>query len=292
MGDYLTLFGLVRDGWWGLYITDDKKVTNIKTTEEYRDMLEWLHLCYEEDLLDPEFFSMDDATYKAKVNDGAGGLVTGYRLNDGGWDNAIDIYSFMLNEEAKYPLSLPAARPGVYLTETNEHKEASMRMLNYMLEYDVLRDFYHGPRDSELQGWRINADGLTETYSNADAVSEKFQLASAGFFFYTGQWYSDNYVLKPKVAEKIGYENQIKEAGNYMKYTPAYLGRVETTQEQNEKLNLINTDMDTAEEEFMIKFIKEGVTDASWEEYVNIIEDMDLAYKLQVYQEGIDALGL
>ena len=28
------------------------------------------------------------------------------------------------------------------------------------------------------------------------------------------------------------------------------------------------------------------------EPYVSIIEDMDLAYKLQVYQEGIDALGL
>ena len=74
------LFGLPCDPDKWIYIDDDKKVQFLATQDGFRDCMEWLHMLYEEGLVDPEIVSQDFNTVETKLKEGNVGFFTAWRL--------------------------------------------------------------------------------------------------------------------------------------------------------------------------------------------------------------------
>ncbi len=65
----LPMFGIPCDPDKWIYIDDNKQVQLTPTQEGFRDCMEWLHMLFEEDLLDPEIVSQDINTIEIYIDD-------------------------------------------------------------------------------------------------------------------------------------------------------------------------------------------------------------------------------
>ena len=85
----LPLFGLPCDPDKWIYIDDDKKVQFLATQDGFRDCMEWLHMLYEEGLVDPEIVSQDFNTVETKLKEGNVGFFTAWRLLAMAYDDGV-----------------------------------------------------------------------------------------------------------------------------------------------------------------------------------------------------------
>ena len=82
----------------------------------------------------------------------------------------------------------------------------------------------------------------------------------------------------------------IAEAGGVQKYSNSLLSLVKLSAEDREEMGYVQTEAKAAMDEYIAIFVKEGVTDESWNAYVKIFEDMGCDKFVKLYQEGLDQL--
>ena len=80
--------------------------------------------------------------------------------------------------------------------------------------------------------------------------------------------------------------------GLIQKYSNDYLRLAPLTSEQLQSNALLETDINNAVVENMATFVTEGVTDESWEKFVNMFEGMGVSDYIQMYQDAIDTMEL
>jgi len=296
LNEALNLFGFPNSGSNFLWINNDKQVEFIPTADNYRTYLEWLHQLYAEELLDLEVFSQDANTFRAKINAGQVGVFSANNLV--GLESQRGVSDLWYTEDSRWGWSLSvSSNDGAYITSTNKYPEASMRLFNYMLEWENQESFYNGPKDDPECGWKYSDDGTMIFYDSktGDAKNvdvNRFSNSALCFVF------PEQYVAQYELSENIGaqeryhYEDVMKTSGNIVKYSWHYLNMVKFDPETTEKIALIRTDMNTAIDEYRTNFIRDGVTDESWAEYCKVIEDMDIDFIVQNYQNGLDNLNV
>ena len=292
---YMQLFGLPVNGKDWLRITDDEQIEFIPTTDEYREGLEWFHTLYEENLLDPEMFSMDVNTIKAKLNTGTAGFSAAYRIETMGlgdvWTNQSELW-VPDSEKIKIRRAVDLASPSVYVTKSNEHVEATMRFLDAMLDTEIMWTFFYGPKDAEVKGWHYE-DGKVKNHNNdPKSIVVLPCLDVNAFIFAPSVYYNENVVQPAYNIEKFEINAIYEEAGLLDENAYNLLNLVVLSSDQNQEITLLKSEMDSTVLEYTAKFIKEGVTDDSWNAYVAIFKDMGAEKYVQMYQEGYDNLSL
>ena len=145
----LPLFGIPCDPTKWIYIDDNRQVQFTATQNGFRECMEWLNLCYEENLVDAEMLSQDVHTLETKLANGNVGFFLGWRLIASGWDEGVakDAVFWMPDTETtncyRY---LEVAKPGAFITTSNENVEATMRWLDAMLETEMMFSLYYGEK--------------------------------------------------------------------------------------------------------------------------------------------------
>lgn len=71
-----------------------------------------------------------------------------------------------------------------------------------------------------------------------------------------------------------------------------YLNLAPLTSEQLQSVTLKETDIDNAVWENVNRFIKDGVTDDSWDAFVETINGMNVDEYTKMYQDAIDTMDL
>lgn len=112
------------------------------------------------------------------------------------------------------------------------------------------------------------------------------------FNFVPGNYYQENYAMTVDWIDKTGYCDSYEEAGVIEQYSKDYLARVKFSNEEDEELTRQYLDINTYTEEHWVTFIREGVTDDSWNAFVAGYESMNVADFVQKYQAGIDTMDL
>ena len=92
--------------------------------------------------------------------------------------------------------------------------------------------------------------------------------------------------------EKTEYCQTYEEAGVLQKYSNNYLSLAPLTSDQLQSNALLETDINNAVVENMATFVTEGVTDESWEKFVNMFDGMGVSDYIQMYQDAIDTMEL
>ena len=65
------------------------------------------------------------------------------------------------------------------------------------------------------------------------------------------------------------------------------------TSEQKAEKALVETDLDKAMNEYMSRFISDGVTDDNWNAFMDVLKGMNLQERyVKMYQEGLAKLDI
>lgn len=286
---YLPLFGLpVGDKW--IHITDDQQIEFIPTTQNFRTAMETLNLWYKEGLMDPGVLSQDGNTYNSKLQEGNVGFLVGWRLTKMGREILEQDAVLYTPEYATLSRTLQLANDGAYLTITNEHVEESLRWLDALLEKETMYSLYYGAYDETMtqNGWVYLEDGRITTFSTGSSVTKDY-LDCNTLFFAPSNWVAKNVKMAAQYEEKAGYSHIYEDAGIVQKYSNKLLTMMGLTAEQLQQITLIETDVNNAVYEHIVKFMTEGVTDKNWEEFVKIFDKMKIEEKyVKVYQDAAD----
>ena len=239
-------------------------------------------------MLDKEAISQDNNTFKAKVSEGNVGFFTEYRLTGAFAGSTVhDTHVLWIpdKEETLMSEALPVARNRVFVSCTNEYVPQTMRWLDAQLEDEMLWSLYLGEQGAEKGGWNYNEQGKIVPTASAETMN---YLGVNGFLFAPIEYFMEHYDTQGAVADKYASCLAYADAGLVQTYSNTYLGEVKFNKEEADKLNRIQTDIDTAVKEYMASAIINGVTDDSWKEFQKILEDIGINEVLKLYQDGIN----
>ena len=291
----LPLFGIPCDPDKWIYIDNDRQVQFAATQDGFRECMEWLNMCYTEGLVDAELLSQDLNTIETKLAGGNVGFFTAWRLIAMAWDEGVakDAVFWMPDTEAtscyRY---LEVARPGAYITATNENVEATARWLDAMLETEMQFSLYYGEQDAtDGTGWAYNENGKIDSI-NDGTVEVRNYLDCNTMFWAPGKYISDTFNMPEQRTEKTDYCLQSDEAGIIQKYSNDYLDMAPLTSAQLQSITLKETDINNAVVENIAGFVSGGVTDESWNSFVSLFDGMGVADYVKMYQDAIDTMEL
>lgn len=294
----LPMFGIPADSDKWIYIDDNKKVQFAPTQDGFRKSLEWLHQMYEEGLTDPEILSQDFNTVETKFKEGNVGFFHAWRLIAMGFDDGVAANSVCIQPpsaegtNALMHRTLEVARPGAFVTCTNEHIPETMRLLDAMLDTEMQFSLYYGEQDAtDGTGWTYNENGKIDSI-NTGAVEVRNYLDCNTMFFAPGEYISSTFNMPPQRIEKTTYCKDYDAAGHIQKYANDYLDMAPLTAEQLSDASLTETDINTTVWEGVSDFVKDGVTDDSWNKFVSKFDTMGVTEYVEMYQTAVDSMEL
>lgn len=290
----LPLFGIPCDPSKWIYIDDNKQVQFAATQDGFRECMEWLNMCYKEGLVDAEVMSQDTNTIETKLKEGNAGFFTAWRLKAMGFDDGVakDCVFWMPDDSASCYRYLEVARPGAFITATNQNVEATMRWLDASMDTETQFSMYYGEQDAtDGTGWAYNENGKIDSI-NDGTVEIRNYLDCNTMFFAPGKYISDVFNMPEQRVEKTEYCLQSDEAGIIQKYSNDYLDMAPLTSEQLQSSALTETDIKNAVAENIANFVVNGVTDDSWNTFVSMFDGMGVKEYVQMYQEAIDRMDI
>lgn len=287
------LFGVPQDGNY-VFIDDNKQIQFVPEQEGFRKAMEWLHMLYEEGILDPEALTQDSNTMKAKLAEGNVGFSLLYRLTNNGYGKSEKCMTLWVPSEedgSKLYSNIAFPTAGVYFTSTNPYPEASARLINAMLELETMMSLYWGEQDNEAYGWEYDPDGRLIRIGTTPTTAWDY-LGVNGVYYAPPGYYAEHINGGSTSNERANYNQRYREAGVLNKYGAGYLFQVNLDSEDQEQLDLIKTDINTTMSEWMTTFIVEGVTDSSYKEMLDIFKSIGSEKFKEFYQKGIDQLDI
>jgi len=291
------LFGLPLHPKHWIYIDNNKQVQFAPNQEAFREAMEWLHTCYDEGLLDIESLSQDANTVGTKLKTGKIGFAPIWRLVGNFTEKSMEEqYALWIPEEAVMHKTTEYAANKIFITSANEYPEATVRWLDTWLEKEIMFTLYYDEQNQEKDptkyGWYYDENGMINTNSLPKDLAERRFLSNDGMFFAPANWYFGIRALPNSTIQKAEFSAAYKEAGIMQKYSNTYLDLAPLTNDQLTSANLIKTDAATAVAEAMALFIKDGVTDKTWNEFQNNLKSIGVDDYVKMYQDGIDKLDL
>jgi len=282
-----------------LYIDENKEVQFAPIQDGFRECVEWFHLLYDEGLLDPDAFTNDSNAVTLKLIDSVAGFFSAWRLIDMGFnDGATKDAVLYMPEDSLYSKTMEFATNKVFVTATNEHPEATMRWINELLEKENMFTLFSGKQLTKEEvggyegGWYYDDNGkISQWNGDLDRVNCPI-LNINGLFFAPGVYYNDVYNQPPSRLNKMEYSQKAKDLGVLQKYSNSYLDLCKFDAEKNDKKAKLETDLDTAYQETLVDFVKNGVTDDKWNDWVALCEDIGYEEYVQMYTEALSKVDV
>jgi len=296
----LQMFGvnshsLTANGGW-LLIDEDKKVQLSAVQDGVREWLDWMHLLYEEELVDPEIFTLTTSAYRAKLDTGNAGFMMTARKYALAHDGIAESIEMWMPEEENYFFArkYQAGRPHTYITSQCEHPEVAARLINAFLEKETAISLYYGEQDAteDDRGWRYLENGKVETYSLKTSNDVVKRLDSSALVCFPAKTYQEVFHPAATLLEGYEYRDNLVSKDAWATYSNQLLNYVQMSEEDKETVDLIAVSAKAAIEEFIFDSVQNGVTDESWNNFKKTLDDMGMPRVLEIYQNALDQSGL
>lgn len=284
----------------GHLVLEDDKVVYSAAQDGYRKGLEWIHTAYTDGLIDAESFSQDISTYYAKIKGGNVGCFIGWRLTgmahsfEGMEDQfvCIDPPSVDGAETVWYKTEAAAMTGGAVITVNNQHVAETIAWLDYLMDPDVAfqaRQGIFGVYQEKNEEGKIvvktKEDGTD--YTNEEIGQDS--PGPAGLFFLTSDVIREKYMLSDLQLEKYPYCDQYEPF--LCEQSPDLIGRGRLSQEDRDINSRLKTDINKFVDESTIRFISEGVTDSSWNTYLETLDTIGIEEFISLNQKSYDAFN-
>lgn len=282
-------------------VLENDKVIFSAAQDGYRKGLEWINRAYKDGLIDAEAFSHDMSTYYAKIKGGNIGCFIGWRLTSMAHSFEGMEEQFVCMDPPKadgadpvwYRTEAAAMIGGAAITIANQHVPETIAWLDFLMEPDIAFQARQGIlgvyQDINEEGKFVvksNPDG-SQVYTNEEVNADC--PGPGGLFFLTSDVIKEKYNLASVHLEKYPYCEQ------YEKYlcaqSPDLISRGRLSQKDRDTNTRLKTDIEKFVDESTIQFISQGVTDSSWENYLNTLNAMGLEEYVALNQKSYDAFN-
>ncbi|MDR2504472.1 MAG: extracellular solute-binding protein [Oscillospiraceae bacterium] len=292
-------FGVPLNRYTAARINAEDKVEFIGDVEGFRQAVEWLHLCYEEGLLDKEAITQDSNVWGEKMNQGIVGYTTYLRLINTALTPEIAAqYVSILPPKADglsvaVPEIMELPGDGASLTVANKHVEETLRWLDAQFETETMMVAYNGPIkeggpiDPTI---KINDEGKYEViYIPENNGLYQYVPVYMAQFFAPADYYAPIYQMAPHRIERYNTSQDYANAGVLEPKSFNYLTKlVKLPSEEATEAARLFTDLDAFLRESITTFITAGVTDASWEAFKATAKAVGSERYVELYQAGYD----
>lgn len=277
-------FGVMNRGAANGYVDIDNETNQLRfyaTTDEYKEMLQYLNKLYTEGLIDQSIFTMewnqyvanqDTDTYsmflfwgpdKSKVDDFASKYTHATALEGPHGDRQYTPYTPMLTSNGQY-----------ILTNANEHPEVAVAWVDYFYSKEGSLLFNTGVEGVTFE----YVDGeIQRTMDNEDIP---YYLPSLGNN--QGIFYKDTTETTPFIEDAmVDFVPYIEEPWAPFTYT----------EEENEFIITVAADIDKYVEEMRDLFVSGQASFDQWDDYINTLEGMGIDEYVQVKQTAYDRVN-
>ena len=291
-------FGVPLTRWVYACIDDDNKVVFPGYMDGFRAACEWLNLCYAEGLLDPESITQDSNVWGTKMNAGQVGYTTYLRLiNTALTPEIAGQFTSLIPPASQYGVKVPrileVPSMGAALTTANKHIPETLRWLDAQFETETMMVSVNGPirEGGPIEPtMKINDEGKYEiVYIPENNGLYQYVPVYHGQFFAPGDYYFDIYEMPPHRVERYNYSREYEEAGVLEKNSFDYLYRLVKldSESQLEATRLFN-EIEKFMKESIANFITGGVTDESWQAFLDTAKAVGADRYVELYQKAYD----
>jgi putative aldouronate transport system substrate-binding protein len=263
----------------------------------FRAACEWLHMLFEEGLLDPESITQDSNVWAAKVNAGNVGYTTYLRLlNSALAPDVIPNYVSILPPASEFGVQVPRLMElpefGAALTNANKHVPETLQWLDRQLETEHMMVAYNGPiREGgpisptlEAANGKYSVRYVPENNGLYDIVPVWHAQ-----FFAPGDYYSNVYEMPPHRIERMNASQAYEEAGVLEPKSYYYLYKmVKPGNDEAIEITRLFNEIDKFMREAIASFVTGGVTDAGWDAYLEECGNIGVNKYVELYQAAYD----
>lgn len=304
--DEIPLSGSIKEiiqlfnGAWGLqtrgashpYVDVDTNgdLRFIPTTEEYKEVLEYVAKLYSEGLLDSDVFTMKTAELAAKGEEGR--VLAFSQINHSfmgqthqneyvGLETALEGHG---GEKTVPTASTLNAIGAFVITSANKHVEETIRWIDYFYSEEGMRKYFMG---EEGVTFEVTPEG---TYQYLPIINENpnglsFEQAVSLYVPWAGG-------CNPTVASDKYFQGaamktiSLEAANNLASYATKTIWPVFAfSEEHNQTMATLSTDIDTYVKEMRAQFITGQKPFSKWDDYVREFEKLGLEEYMSIYKE-------
>ncbi|MCL2003024.1 MAG: extracellular solute-binding protein [Oscillospiraceae bacterium] len=298
---YFSMFGVPLQYFVYACIDDGGTVVFPGFMDGFREALEWLAMCYDEDLLDKEALTQDDGGMNMKINNDEVGFQTYLRLINTAWSDpdTTQHWQPILPPAAArgatvprdYSTDLPAY--GAVLTSANKYIPQTLRWLDAQFETERMLAATNGP---SRPGGPIDPtlelrDGVWHvTYVPENNELFRYVPVTQGQFFAPGDYIFDIFDMPPHRVERYVNSQSYEAAGIVENNSYLTLTRlVKPSADEATRLHRLYEDIHKFMQERIAAFIVNGVTDAGWQSFVDDAANVGVGEYIETYQSLYDA---
>ncbi|SEK54884.1 putative aldouronate transport system substrate-binding protein [Pseudobutyrivibrio ruminis] len=279
-------------------VNDDGKVVCTATTDGFRDGVEWLHKLYSEGLIDPECFTQDWSTYVAKGKSHRYGVCFS-------WDvaNIDNIQDYVPLAALKADTVSVTPQNGSFTSGFDRGRCVVTSVCSNPALVCAWLDQMYDPFQSPQNNWGTygedddfdifelseNADGEPmlkhAALGDASPVEVREAECVGGPLAILDEYY-DVYVTCPDDAQyRLDWIKDYYTDDMHCKYV---YPKVFMSADDTEQLSTIQTDLVSYLNSSKAEFIRDGITDATWQSYLDQVDSYGLDQYLEIYQKYFD----
>lgn len=274
---------------------DNNKLRFIPTSDEYKEMLQFINKLYKEDLIEENIFTIETNQYLANASKGLYGSTV-YHSPDMLFGEVGEKYTGASALEGPFGdklysrITSPVMAPGAFaITNANKHPEATVRWVDHFYGDEGAKLFFMG---IEGKTYEEKEDGTLEY---ADEIKNNpegltFEQAIAKYLTFPGGFYPA--LVKESYYNGSESTKQSKEA--VQKLEPHIIEEIWPefifTKEENRVLDSVGNDIHKYISEMRDKFIVGDIPFSEWNKYVETMEEMGLEEYMEIQHAAYNRL--
>lgn len=262
-----------------------------RTTQNYKEVLEFVNKLYTEGLIDKDIFTQDSKTLYAKGTQQL--LATTInpnpitQFNDEGYIG-LGALKGPHGDQLYTHIKVPMVWPGAFaITDKNPHPEATVRWMDHFFSEEGATLFFMG---KEGESYTENADGTLEFMdhikNNPDGLTLDQALTSYVSWMggsYPGyvnvKWFKGSESLPSAIdAGDKAVPHQVEEIWYNFNFTP----------EETDFMSTIGSDIHSYITEMEAKFVNGSASFSEWDKYVETVQGIGVDRYMEVYQTAFD----
>lgn len=290
-------FGLGNRGFNHPYVDMDPQKAELRfipTSDEYKEMLEYVNNLFKEELIEQSIFSMETDQFLANASEGLYGSTVSHSPMDlfpeaagKAFDSAPALEGPFGDKLIAGITSEVSSLGGFVITNSNENPIATVKWMDYFYSDEGAKLFLMG---IEGETFEETPDGelqyLDKITNSAEGLS--FEQELANYLTWPGGGYPG--LVKEEIFK--GLENSPESARATENIKDYVLEEVwpsfTHTLEENKKLGSMGVDIEKYVVEMRDKFISGDVSFSEWDKYVENLESMKLEDYMDIKKAALE----
>ena len=273
-----------------LSIDDNGSVVSPLLADGLRDALEVVSDWYNEGLIDIESLTQDGNSSDAKVNAGDYGAFWRWRLTAMGTDEAVySQYGLMVpvsadGYKATLPRYLEIPSFGAAVTVGAEDIESVMTWMDTQMQFDNMITGYNGAYG---EFWDYDDAGKVVIFPMTDGT--RTVPGQSSFHYMAGDAFFEKMNMPSHRIEKTSYCKIYEDEGVIEQNSWRILNQLVTlTIDESTLAELRVAEIQKYADEALTSFIVKGITDETWNTYLDTLKNIGLQEYIDLYQTVYD----